>query len=62
MSRNWKYVGPSDEVEVVYDGAILGTVKQGHQLKIDNPDASKALEGSPDWEHVPAGSTKSKED
>ena len=55
----FKYVGPYDEVDVVRDGALLGVVKQGHLIEL-GAEASKALEGSPDWEPVQV--SKKKED
>lgn len=47
--KQFKYVGPYDEVEVNH----IGLVKQGETVQVEDPEVSAGLEGQEVWEHVP---------
>jgi hypothetical protein len=47
--KQFKYVGPYDEVEVNH----IGLVKQGETVQVEDPEVSAGLEGQDVWEHVP---------
>lgn len=48
--KQFKYVGPYDEVEVPAIGAV---VKQGETVQVEDTDVSAGLEGQDVWEHIP---------
>ena len=51
MAKNWKYLGPFDEVEVPAIGAV---VKRGETVTVEDPEISEGLEAQSDsWQHVP---------
>lgn len=51
MAKNWKYLGPFDEVEVPALGA---TVRRGETVTVDDPEISEGLDSQVDsWQHIP---------
>lgn len=54
--KKFKYVGPSDEVEVPAAGV---TVARGHQVEIHDPALAASMEEQADvWEHIPQSKPK----
>jgi hypothetical protein len=48
--KQFKYVGPYDEVEVP---ALAAFVKQGEVLQVDDPEIAAGFDGQEQWEHIP---------
>lgn len=47
--KQFKYVGPYEEVEVNH----VGIVAQGETVQVEDPEVSAGLEGQDVWEHIP---------
>lgn len=51
MAKNWKYLGPFDEVEVPAIGAV---VKRGETVTVEDPEISEGFDSQTDsWQHIP---------
>lgn len=48
MSRKYKYVGPSDAVDLVGNGEV----QRDETVEVDK-EIADGLEGQADWQHIP---------
>lgn len=48
--KNYKYVGPYDEVDVPALGLV---VAHGETVQVEDTEVSAGLDGQDSWEHIP---------